>query len=284
MGVVDKIFAEEPAGPIYHYTSNEGFLGIIETKTLWASKLHYLNDSTEFAYALGLIRANLENRLRHERGPWNGFYGKALEGISAIENVHVFVACFSEVGDLLSQWRGYCPDSVGYSVAFERQQLEEPMLRQGFRLVRCVYDEERQNAIVNEIINSAGQGLDPAAPGAAATQLVQRIPEVAPALKHPKFSEEREWRLASMSAVSILAPQVRFRPSRWSLVPYYAFELCAAGQPLTLSHVYVGPNPHMQLAEAAAFGALWNAGVKFAGSKNHPPIDVRPSSVPYRGW
>lgn len=283
MSVIEDLLAEKPPGYIYHYASNEGFLGITQTKTLWASKLHYLNDSTEFAYAIGLIRENLDNRLKHEHGPWNEFYGLVLERMRSIENVHIFVACFSEVGDLLSQWRGYCPNSIGYSIAFDPAQLQDCMLRQQFRLLRCVYDETQQHAIVKELIDSAGGLIDKTSASSAAEQLIFRIPEVAPALKHPQFSEEREWRLVSKTPVHINHPQVGFRSARWTLIPYYHFHLCEQSDKLNLAHVYVGPNPHMERARNAAVLSLWNLGVKFPQGHG-TTFDVRPSAVPYRGW
>jgi hypothetical protein len=38
-----------PPDIIYHYTTQTGLLGIIENKELWATKIIYMNDSTEFA-------------------------------------------------------------------------------------------------------------------------------------------------------------------------------------------------------------------------------------------
>lgn len=37
---------------LYHYTSDSGLLGIIETKSIWATNVRYLNDSKEYALAL----------------------------------------------------------------------------------------------------------------------------------------------------------------------------------------------------------------------------------------
>jgi hypothetical protein len=159
------------------------------------------------------------------------------------------------------------------------------MLRENFRLVRCVYSEERQRAIVDELIASTAGNVSQTSVLDASMQLVHRIPEVAPALKHPQFAEEREWRLVSKRPVSILNPQVSFRSARWSLIPYYRFHLCQDSDPLKVSHVYVGPNPHMGLAIHAAHAAVWNANVVFPPtSKYSPAFDIRPSSVPYRGW
>jgi hypothetical protein len=282
MGAIENLLADKPTRPIYHYTTNDGFLGIIQTKALWASKLHYLNDSTEFAYANGLIRKALQHRLDTTEGTWKEFCGKALESIPSIENVHIFVVCFSEEGDLLSQWRGYCSGGVGYSISLEADQLQRSMERQNFRLVRCVYEQRVQDAIVDDLIQSAGDLIAGTSPEFAAQRLVGRIPEVAPALKHPKFAEEREWRLVSKAPVSITSAQVRFRPGRWNLIPYYLFGLCEDLESLRVAHVYVGPNPHMELARGAAHGCMWNARVKSLDGS--VAFDIRASAVPYRGW
>jgi hypothetical protein len=40
---------------LYHYTTPDGLIGIVETQTLWATDVFYLNDSEEFA--LGIQKA-----------------------------------------------------------------------------------------------------------------------------------------------------------------------------------------------------------------------------------
>jgi hypothetical protein len=47
---------------LYHYTTQEGLLGIIKCRCLWTTNIFYLNDSTEFNYALELARGNLRER------------------------------------------------------------------------------------------------------------------------------------------------------------------------------------------------------------------------------
>ena len=50
-----------PPEILYHYTSQAGLIGMLHTKTIWASKIHYLNDSKEFALALKLARDELDS-------------------------------------------------------------------------------------------------------------------------------------------------------------------------------------------------------------------------------
>src|SRR5438876_12190342 len=44
---------------LYHYTSQDGLLGIVKSRSLWATNISHLNDSTEFELSLGLIQKSL---------------------------------------------------------------------------------------------------------------------------------------------------------------------------------------------------------------------------------
>src|SRR5215212_6132402 len=93
---------------LYHYTSQTGLKGMLNTKTIWASEIHYLNDSTEFALALSLARDELAKRLRAAISPVDRSRLELLrDTIYTIEEDHTCVSCFSELDDDLSQWRGY---------------------------------------------------------------------------------------------------------------------------------------------------------------------------------
>ena len=43
---------------LYHYTSQKGILGILQTNKLWMTNILYLNDSSEFTYTLDKEREN----------------------------------------------------------------------------------------------------------------------------------------------------------------------------------------------------------------------------------
>lgn len=47
---------ELPPELLYHYRDSHGLLGIINTRTLWATQFQYLNDSAEFIYANELMK------------------------------------------------------------------------------------------------------------------------------------------------------------------------------------------------------------------------------------
>src|ERR1700730_18258372 len=81
---------------IFHYTSQAGLLGIVDRRALWVSDLRYLNDSTEFAYAVEFVREKLSRKLNAGSGPLNGYYGGVLGRLDALKEIPVFVGSFSE--------------------------------------------------------------------------------------------------------------------------------------------------------------------------------------------
>src|SRR5262245_39760281 len=55
--IYDGLRAKRPPLPrdlLYHYTTQAGLLGIIESGALWASNVRYLNDRGEFGHAMGI--------------------------------------------------------------------------------------------------------------------------------------------------------------------------------------------------------------------------------------
>ena len=46
---------------LYHYTSQKGLLGILKDQKIWATHVQYLNDSTEFHFAIDLARSVLKS-------------------------------------------------------------------------------------------------------------------------------------------------------------------------------------------------------------------------------
>lgn len=58
---------------LYHYTSSHGVNGILNNKVVWASVLHFLNDSKEWKHTFELARTQVLRRLweRKEDAEWD---------------------------------------------------------------------------------------------------------------------------------------------------------------------------------------------------------------------
>jgi hypothetical protein len=154
-------FLKPPQIPLYHYTTASGLLDITSSCQIWATHVRHLNDSSEYYHALDLVNDSLEGQLRQISWEFPDYPPDViLEGVRELD---VFVACFSEEENLLSQWRAYCPEG-GYSIGFMPHQFQQMKLVQTSSFVKCVYEESDQldlvNAIAKAIIVSAGVKID----------------------------------------------------------------------------------------------------------------------------
>src|SRR5262245_10539375 len=60
--LLESVFADPVPKALYHYTSQKGLLGILDSQALWATNLRYMNDSQEFQHALALAASVLHAR------------------------------------------------------------------------------------------------------------------------------------------------------------------------------------------------------------------------------
>ena len=131
MASVREILSRQPPKILYHYTDQEGLLGIIGEKEIWASHTQYLNDQREFRHAIELVQDELSQMVQRVDLPARPFVEEIVQGMhehAGMESVNVCVCSFSEQGDFLSQWRAYgdgvAKFSIGFSGAFLRQVVE----------------------------------------------------------------------------------------------------------------------------------------------------------------
>ena len=113
---------------LYHYTSQEGFLGILKTNEIWATNAQYLNDTKEMNYAISLVNDRIYKNNSIEKHKLNGL----KEAINDLPGVNICVCSFTEKGDLLSQWRGYGSNGSGMSLGFSGSYLSKLSKNNGF--------------------------------------------------------------------------------------------------------------------------------------------------------
>jgi hypothetical protein len=263
-----------PPPTLWHYTTQSGLLGIIGKKSLWATKIHYLNDSSEFLYALGLAREILEERIGAEqsnRGRLEAF----RNSIPNVQTMNVCVASFSECPDDLSQWRAYAGPSGGHAVGFASEYLRETARAEQFFLTRRRYLEAEQRQLINHLIDWCLSEPDMDADIAQKTWFFPaRLARLAPVLKDFSFRGEGEWRLISQPR---MVSEMCFREGKSMLLPDTKFELKGDTNSY-LTSVTVGPSPNMNLSKASTVMCLRHHCVQ------EPEKKVIESKVPYRNW
>ena len=164
---------ELPTKGLYHYTNAEGMKGILETKKIWATQYQYVNDSSELVYGRQLAR----DIIGMDYKAYNHvIIKKMLETLlehidSEALQTQSFIACFCEVPDLLSQWRGYSGKGTGYAIHFQpvggrisltdliiphpvKPRLSPPSIFTDLNYVwvKMNYDHEKHGDVITEII------------------------------------------------------------------------------------------------------------------------------------
>jgi hypothetical protein len=62
-GILGQVLNQTPTAPLYHYTDQNGFMGIIESTNIWATHTQYLNDWREYSHAVDMVRNQIQARL-----------------------------------------------------------------------------------------------------------------------------------------------------------------------------------------------------------------------------
>jgi len=291
--------SDSPNGPLYHYTSQAGLLGIVKEKKIWATHYQYLNDTQEFLHSKDLVRAEIEKRYRFA----NSEIRPTLEAMrSALdewgkenENWGVgdrngYVASFSEEKDSLSQWRAYGGPTAGFALGFWCDRLVLPI---NFAIKRCIYDPQKQLEFVEGIVSSqleavaaekAKSGSDELGNVAGGMALSTKLDLFALVFKNEKFKHESEWRIFSPSIEGRSAnqvqekPELAFREGKSMLIPFLKVRLKDDKGCFPLESVVVGPGPNMEQSLRSVRSLLMSEDLLWVANKSVN------SDIPYRNW
>ncbi len=265
---------------LYHYTNQEGFLGIFSSKTLWATKIHNLNDTKEFNHAIELVNTAVWHISKAQKENWQAnLFEKLKCRLDGISKLHIYVSSVSEEGDILSQWRGYCPKG-GISIGFNRVHLMKICNDQGFSLKPCIYEYSQQKSIIEKLIIeliknivklSESRNIDEAMK-LGIDKFLPNFIQVSPTLKDSSFSEEKEWRIISFP-LRMDDSRCRFRPGNPSLIPYLEVKLLDSGGKFPVNRICIGPTSDNELALDSVTHFLIHQRIDF---------QVSISRIPYR--
>jgi hypothetical protein len=180
---------------VFHYTDSAGLLGILSSKSLFATHYRYLNDISEGSLIRELILPILENEIieinskLRERGLLEGFYeyhgirGNRLQAegfytslVNSLDDAtppFVLSFCLHTEENtikhgLLSQWRGYA-GSAGFAIEFDEHELCE--------LIRVENDTYAYPWIKSDVVRYKGYDdlFDPKVYRGVAGELIRRI-------------------------------------------------------------------------------------------------------------
>jgi len=251
--------ASPKSGLLYHYTVVEGLKGIIERNELWASSAYFLNDSAEIIYGYGVLKDVLDAWLAKSRRPEESFtlglvrdlrkwFGEDLLERHVIDPI--YLACFCEDDNLLSQWRTYGQSgaySLGFRVpadAFSNQGFKPEPNTYTSRWIQVEYERKGQISKCSACLEQVLNALDaPEVVEAIRTigdhpilgysKLLRTVGDILVeeivGFKHEAFSVEKEWRIVvrrreltkqGTDDDGKTPTPIYFRSSNGSLIPY----------------------------------------------------------------
>jgi hypothetical protein len=270
-----------------HYTSQRGLIGILSTETLWATNIKFLNDEQEFQHAVELIKQIIPTSKITSAHPHHAVHVGFLDRIKAkLELLHeyetgsIYTCSFSQEVDLLSQWRGYCPENNGFCLVFALDEVFKSVQTTypTVELKECIYEDADKEARIKALLNKHWPLYHSAADENAKQGVIDKLGKevmlMASYFKHSSFSEEKERRLV----LTLDYPPIsglKFRNGRFSLIPYIELQVPRS----CVKSVCIGPTAHKTLAQRALEMFLEMA---YGGPFDVPAVGF--SKTPYRPW
>lgn len=243
------VIKEDLPDCLYHYTSIEGFKGIIDKKEIWATSADSLhNDPTEITIAKTIARKILDEK---DFSGKDELYNKCKESIENSDRSKEFqcICSFSEEENLLSQWRAYCPTggvSIGFSmprIGDNKQYLE---IKDGLHhndyyahetyCYKCIYDLQEQEQKMRKLFDSLLERTENI--GLLGGFFGKMIQTFSYTFKHKSFEEEKEWRLCCFA----LDDQLKYRTKHSMLIPYLPFLIVDHKDCSIIKKIMIGPS------------------------------------------
>jgi hypothetical protein len=290
---------------LFHYTSANGLIGIIQNRELWATESNYLNDSSEVSFASTALVALLKERV--ERGATGDELRTAQNAIAFLERSYIdpntlhqyfedraFITSFSRSDQSLTLWRMYGGRN-GFSIGFDEERLVD-WIGHNYpspddRVDASVEDGERLDALeanyhlearIQEVSYGAAQvesilddvmrmSLEDARPHVQESRLREILKRLS-GIKHEAFADEREARLVLQTQGHHAAnPSIRVSASG-AMVAYrklvFPFE--------AVRSITIAPGANVSQTRHA-IGSLLTRGGR--GPWGH--VDVRACDVPF---
>lgn len=277
---------------LFHYTSPAGLIGIFHGEAIWATHIAFLSDESEYQHTVDLLLQLVDDKARlflgntsdadtntlleHEdsRVAFLGFLKAFSGGVLNLDRLNCFVTCFSEDGNLLSQWRSYCPPAGGFSIGFDKEYLQKHAVEQGGNLFPCVYTHDEQRNTLEELLDSGIKSVDGSKNSGdrrivhnrEAAVLWRAVIEKAARFKNLGFSEEKEWRFICRRNKQ----ELLFRERPGMAIPYIQFQL----RSFEVEKVFVGPSRNPQ---QAFYSTGW-----LLNHKGYTHHRVEHSGIPYK--
>jgi hypothetical protein len=274
---------------IWHYTDANGLLGILKTGGFWFTQSTCLNDIAEQRYLSDRVHEHVKVQILETPAEPAATMRRAADFALSHRDFSTtwhHVACFSEVEDDLSQWRGYGGGECGFAIGLDVRELNAALKKRRGEaaFVKMIYDADEHERLAKDVLafglnmfaEKIAQDIRADA-NVSAEQFLEafafELDILATMTKHPKFHREEEWRMVAAFQAEDFK-NLEFRQKRTLLARYLPIALAPADEKLPITRVYVGPGPVQRVSQVSVDAALKKYG--------YPEIKVEISKVPFR--
>lgn len=322
MEILKSILDIEIPQILYHYTDANAFLGIITKKEIWASHIRFMNDYTEFKFAIDKFKDLIKEFIKGKKIENKTSSKEIIEKFETlIGKIDVFIFSLSEKKDELNQWRAYGKSIPNYSLAFNENKLVQnasiistkdeiikniersvyenehnPILK---ILLPCIYDEEKQNKLLNEILeDSYKKALEKKDFITKFTDFIsKKFIFYAPLIKNKDYIDEKEWRIVVLFDENnqyvtekkkkqegkinrdLGVEKIEFRSNGSYFIPYYKLDLKNID---SVQKIYIGACPDYTTVSESVEYMLRKNGIDYNRIKDEKIIQK--SKLAYRNW
>lgn len=231
---------------LYHYTTRTGFLGILTTGKVWATNIRYLNDSSEYIFALDSFKMKLEEIKERVDQEHKNILQDAIEKLDNLKP-NYFVFCLSVSGDLLSQWRAYANPGEGYSIGFDAPELDEIISKKRNQsLMPICYSIKMMQEIFDDLEFKSVKEANAGRSDFGSVLANNFNTKWGAIFKDISFREENEWRII-YDGRALHPSRLKFRSGSSMLIPYIEIDIKKKGKFLPVKEIIIGPNKHPEL-------------------------------------
>lgn len=284
---------------LYHYTSQKGLLGILQSNKLLMTNILYLNDSSEHRHTLDLLITEVEKRGKLLPPPKGLLSSKITQEDDIINKTHdtfkllkmfrdsdfnrknkfkCYVFSLSKKDDDLSQWRSYCPREGGFSIGFDYKRLSSIIKKnnKGYTIQECEYDPVEKQKLIRSLLDYIHPGFEKhknISPRSVSVNILIKTIFFSSFIKDTSFKDEQEYRIINNGTNF---GKLNHCEGKSMIIPYIEFSPVDDDNKLPISRIIVGPTPHPELSKSSVLSLL--------KSENYEGVDVEISNIPYRSW
>jgi hypothetical protein len=276
---------KENVQTIYHYTSVDALVGIVESQSVWLTDYSYLNDKRELVHGVEIVSEVVNKLLRSTSSKEvQELLNTWLKSTTSGNQPRVCIASFSGDSDSLSQWRAYGSIAIGF-----KPQLIAIHTR-ATRLEAVHYNSSIQRKLVEVFINHLVQAYQADHVNNALERIedvyhqFEQILEMVAFFKDRSFKDEQEYRLVYIEHSQLFKndfldrPPKRFRIKGNRLLPYVVSSelfpmLNSDPRELGICEIVLGPETDELLARGIR---------EFLDANGMEKISLKASKVPYR--